>query len=212
MKVNSVFFWVCDVKRVSIKSPKLRKSNIWAITFSSGFTCGKIIIYFFLNSRCIIFFPSILFLSLFLSWKKKTLCVAFLHLIYQLLNYYPAISPQWSPIIHPASLLQPQGQNAYENHYENNLSLCLRNVAYILILFLLCGCVCAVFCWGQCGERRIAWRTLDKMFLFLFFFHVFFIIERQWSVPIEAARWELDGERLRLPGHNVLSLSRCLWL
>lgn len=38
----------------------------------------------------------------------------------------------------------------------------------------LCGCVCAVFCWGQCGERRIAWRTLDKMFLFLFFFHVFF--------------------------------------
>jgi len=55
-----------------------------------------------------------------------------------------------------------------------------------LILHPLCGFVCAPFCWGQCGEIRIAWRTLDKMFLFLFFHDFFFIIERQWSVPIEA--------------------------
>lgn len=151
----------------------------------------------------------------FLSWKK-TLCVAFLHLIYQLLNHYPAISPQWSPIIHPASLLQPQGQNAYENHYENNVSLCLRNVAYMFgasfFVFLLCGCVCAAFCWGQYGERKIAWRTLDVHVSLSLFSMFFIILERQWSVPIKAARWELDGERLRLPGHNVLSVSLCLWL
>ncbi len=141
--------------------------------------------------------------------------MALLHLIYQLLNHYPAISPQWSPIIHPASLLQPQGQNAYENHYENNVSLCLRNVAYMFgasFCVPFVWCVCAAFCRGQYEERKIAWRTLDVHVSLSLFSMVFIIIERQWSVPTEAARWELDGERLRLPGHNVLSVSLCLWL
>ncbi len=49
--------------------------------------------YFFFWILDALYFSINTFLSLFLSWKKKTLCVAFLHLIYQLLNYYPAISP-----------------------------------------------------------------------------------------------------------------------
>ncbi len=81
--------------------------------------------------------------------------MAFLHLICQLLNHYPAISPQWSPIIHPASLLQPQGQNAYENHYENNVSLCLRNVAYMFGASFLCSFCVVCLC---CVLSRSVWR------------------------------------------------------
>lgn len=101
--------------------------------------------------------------------------VAFLHLICQLLYYCPAISPQWSPIILSLSPSATVGKHAYENHYENNASLCLRNVAYVfgalwfrflcVILFVLHFVEASVERGELPGERWI------KCFSFFFYYY-----------------------------------------
>ncbi len=152
-------------------------------------------------------FNFFLFLSLYFFFLEKNPVYGFLTLNLPAIKSLPG---HFSPMIsyHSSSLsLQPQGQNAYENHYENNVSLCLRNVAYMFgasFLFLLCGVFVLRFVEVSMKRGKLPGERWMFMFLFLFFPWFLLLLKGSEAFP-QKQRWELDGERLRLPGHNVLS-------